>query len=116
MLILSKEVIIINNILDNNNFSLIKNSLKKNSNLMLFLDYDGTLAYFNKDPKKAHPVSGVKETIKQLTKFNSVKIAIISGRNLNDLKNMINLNNIYYAGLHGLEMKDYNSKKLKKHP
>ena len=100
------------NILKEKNFLKLEKKIKTSENLLLFLDYDGTLSHFKKDPKAAHPVKGIKEVIDQLSKLSFVKIAIISGRSLTDLKDMIKLDNIYYAGLHGLEMKDYTPQNL----
>ncbi|MGM0437104.1 MAG: trehalose-phosphatase [Bacillota bacterium] len=100
------------NILNEKNFSKFEKKLKQSENVLLYLDYDGTLSHFKKDPKAAYPVKGIKKVIKEISKFSFLKVAIISGRSLNDLKNMIKLNNVYYAGLHGLEMEDYSPENL----
>lgn len=102
------------NVLNEKNFSKFEKKLKQSENVLLYLDYDGTLSHFKKDPKAAYPVKGIKKVIKEISKFKFLKIAIISGRSLKDLKNMIKLNNVYYAGLHGLEMKDYSPQNLNK--
>ena len=100
------------NILKNDNFSKLDKKLKSNENILLFLDYDGTLSHFKKDPNKAYPVKGIKKIIKKISELDFITITIISGRGLEDLKNKMSLNSINYAGLHGLEMQDYNPKNL----
>lgn len=80
----------------------LKNKL--NNNIMLFLDYDGTITPIAKTPSKAVIASKTKNLLSELSKNSHCKIAIISGRSLNDIKNMVRLRNIIYAGNHGLEI------------
>ena len=108
-----ERVIFMNkNILKDENFLKLEQKLKIDKNILLFLDYDGTLSHFKKNPKTAYPIKGVKNIIKKISESKFINITVISGRNLEDLKEKIKLNNINYAGLHGLEMKDYNPKNL----
>lgn len=78
--------------------------LNKTDNLALFLDYDGTLA-----PLAAHPSLTVMEpeseaALKALATLSNVHLAIISGRGAEDARAKVNINNITYAGNHGLEI------------
>lgn len=75
-----------------------------NKYIMLFLDYDGTLAPIAKIPGKAVVSEKAKELLRELSKTEWCKIAIISGRSLEDVKGMLGLNSLIYSGNHGLEI------------
>lgn len=79
---------------------------KKLSNkyIMLFLDYDGTLTPIVSTPDKAFISQEVKDLLNKLSKSPMCKLAIISGRALKDIKNIIGLKGIIYSGNHGLEI------------
>ncbi|MFC2115544.1 bifunctional alpha,alpha-trehalose-phosphate synthase (UDP-forming)/trehalose-phosphatase [Bacteroidota bacterium] len=47
---------------------------------ILFLDYDGTLMGFNKDPQKANPDKELYQILKLLSETQGNKVVIISGR------------------------------------
>lgn len=70
--------------------------------LALFLDYDGTLTPIVNTPKLAQLTPEMIACLKKLSQ--RYPVAIISGRQLNDLQARIGLENIYYAGNHGLEI------------
>ena len=68
----------------------------------IFLDYDGTLTPIVRDPKEATLPAKTKKTIKRLTAHYSV--AIISGRDLDDVKHMVGIGDLAYAGSHGFDI------------
>lgn len=74
--------------------------------LFVFLDYDGTLTPIVSTPEKAYLPRDMKELLRWLAGKESVKVAIISGRSLKDLKKKVGLKGIIYAGNHGLEIED----------
>lgn len=78
-----------------------KKSLK-NNNILLSLDLDGTLAPIVKNPDEICIPNDTITLIKELKK--TTKIAIISGRDLNDLKKRICFPVDYLCGSHGLEI------------
>jgi len=75
-----------------------------NKYIMLFLDYDGTLTPIVSTPDKAFISQEVKGLLKKLSKSPACKLAIISGRSLNDIKSIVEIEDIIYAGNHGLEI------------
>ncbi|MDF2940787.1 MAG: otsB [Gammaproteobacteria bacterium] len=81
-----------------------------NKKLVLFLDYDGTLTPIVKQPNLAILKPSISKCLRQLSKHYAV--AIISGRELKDLKAKVKLRKIYYAGNHGMEI---SGPKLKHH-
>lgn len=68
----------------------------------IFLDYDGTLTPIVADPEKATLPDSTRKTIRRLTQHYSV--AIISGRDLDDVHKMVGVGNIAYAGSHGFDI------------
>lgn len=72
--------------------------------IMLFLDYDGTLAPIVSTPGRAFISREVKEILTELSKSPKCKLAIISGRALKDIMHIIGLEGIIYSGNHGLEI------------
>lgn len=72
--------------------------------ILLLLDYDGTLTPIVNDPGKAVVSKEAKELLRKLSKSPYCKLGIISGRSLKDLKNIIGLESVIYAGNHGLEI------------
>ncbi|MCM8819471.1 MAG: trehalose-phosphatase [Candidatus Omnitrophica bacterium] len=75
-----------------------------NKNIILFLDYDGTLTPIAQTPKKAMLSLETKELLRRLIKNRRFQLAIISGRALKDIKEKIGIEEIIYVGNHGLEI------------
>jgi trehalose-phosphatase len=75
-----------------------------NKCIFLFLDYDGTLTPIVATSDKAILSKETKGVLKKLSTSRKYKSAIISGRSLKDIKNMVSLRDIIYIGNHGLEI------------
>ncbi len=80
----------------------------------LFLDYDGTLTPIVKKPTLAILSVPRRRSLKKASKNKRIKIAVVSGRKLSDLKQKVNIKGIYYAGNHGFEIEGPNIKVI--HP
>ena len=74
------------------------------SSIFLFLDYDGTLVPIARTPDEAIASDGVKKLLSELSQLHQCRLAIISGRSLKDIKRIIGLKGVIYAGNHGLEL------------
>lgn len=85
------------------NLKKINESLK-GKYLFLFLDCDGTLAPIADTPDQAVVSKKTKALLNSLADKTNCKIAIISGRELDNLKKKINLKNLIYSGNHGLQI------------
>jgi trehalose-phosphatase len=72
--------------------------------ILLLLDYDGTLSPIVERPDIATLPVNVRHLLDKMAYGNHVKIGIISGRSLNDLIPRVGIENIIYAGNHGLEI------------
>ena len=83
------------------NFSAIKEKLVPGKSMM-FLDFDGTLAPIVEHHGDAAISEEMRDLVNQLSKLYPV--AVISGRGMADVKQRMNLPNLYYAGSHGYEI------------
>jgi len=72
--------------------------------IILFLDYDGTLAPIAQSPAQAILSHENKELIERLVKTLLFQVVIISGRSLGDLKQMVGIKGPIYIGNHGWEI------------
>jgi trehalose-phosphatase len=68
----------------------------------LFLDYDGTLTDIVADPAQATIDDGARDLLRRLA--SRVPLAILSGRGLSDVRNMVGVDELTYAGSHGFEI------------
>lgn len=84
--------------------------LKNNRATILMLDFDGTLTPIVKPPQKALLSSRAKDILQKLSKKQGVFLAIISGRELKVLKERVQIPDIIYGGIHGLEGEIYSKK------
>lgn len=66
------------------------------------MDYDGTLTPIAKRPEEATLSADMRRYLLQLSEH--YPMAIISGRALKDIKELVGIGKIYYAGNHGLEI------------
>lgn len=78
--------------------------IKKAQQILLFLDYDGTLTPIAAKPGMAQLSAQAREVLARISGRSSFQLAIISGRSLAELKALVGLENIAYAGNHGLEI------------
>ena len=78
--------------------------------IYIFLEYDGTIVPFARRPDQAVIPDANKELLKRLSLNLQCEVAIISGRKLSDIKQMVGLRNIIYSGNHGLEVEGPNIK------
>lgn len=74
--------------------------------LFVGLDYDGTLVPIAEHPSQAVLPGKTKRLIKRLSRKKHVQVFIASGRALSDVKRMVGLRQVPYAGNHGLEIED----------
>src|SRR3989338_18050 len=76
----------------------------RNKNLLLFLDYDGTLSPIVDRPQDAVIPKETRAFLEMLMKYPKTKVVIVSGRALEDIKDKVGLKDIIYVGNHGLEI------------
>lgn len=86
-----------------NNLNSIENSLKLHKTKILISDFDGTLTPIINTPQMVKLQPRLRNILRKLILKRNFYLAIISGRELSDIKAKINLPNIIYGGNHGLE-------------
>jgi trehalose-phosphatase len=69
---------------------------------VFFFDYDGTLSPIVKDPAKAVMGTRMRSLLKRLS--DKYPVAVVSGRDIIDIQEFVNLDNIVYAGSHGFRI------------
>lgn len=70
----------------------------------LFLDYDGTLAPIVDDPARAFPLPGMRELLERLRGL--CPLAVVSGRDLERVRDFLRVDGIWYAGSHGVRIRE----------
>ena len=70
--------------------------------LAVFLDYDGTLTPIVSHPEDAWLSESMRQTLRSLA--GRVPVAILSGRDLDDLRGRVLVEGIVYAGSHGFDI------------
>lgn len=81
----------------------IRNKLRC-KDILLLLDYDGTLSPIARTPDKSVFPQGMKSALKELAGESACRVAVISGRQLEDIKKRVGLKDAIYSGNHGLEI------------
>lgn len=81
-----------------------KNFRLENEAVLFCFDYDGTLTPIAEHPRLARLKRGNLKVLKILSRIPDVRLAIFTGRGINDIKNFVKIKNMYYAGNHGLEI------------
>lgn len=84
------------------------NRIKTFEDIFLFLDYDGTLSGFRREPGDARPSKRIKKIISALADDPNVTTTIVSGRSMDDLLGLFkdfDTSIINWSGVHGLQMK-----------
>lgn len=82
--------------------------LANGGRLLLFLDYDGTLADFAPNPDIITPDPALIQLFTQLTSFSEqLRIVILSGRRLEHIDRLLPVPGLLLAGTYGIEFQDF---------
>ena len=68
----------------------------------VFLDYDGCLTPIVKDPDMAILSDEMRQVLRELAAV--CKVAVVSGRDRQNVERLVQLDNLYYAGSHGFDI------------
>lgn len=74
------------------------------SRVLLLADYDGTLTPIVSRPEEAVLSDTVRDKLRALAEKSAFSVGIISGRPVSEVKALVGVAGIYYAGNHGLEI------------
>ncbi|KAL1364883.1 hypothetical protein HN51_013026 [Arachis hypogaea] len=75
----------------------------KGKQIVMFLDYDGTLSPIVDDPDRAFMSDSMRKTVRKLA--TCFPTAIVTGRCRDKVYNFVRLAELYYAGSHGMDIK-----------
>jgi alpha,alpha-trehalase len=70
--------------------------------IAVFLDYDGTLTPIVRRPEDADLSDNMRQVIRKLSA--NCPVAIVSGRDLQDVRERVGIDQLYYAGSHGFDI------------
>ncbi len=82
----------------------VREWLAEGGRVLLMSDYDGTLAPLVGEPSQAWLAPGVRDHLRAIADAPGVRLTIISGRDLVDLRARVGVTDAIYAGCHGLEV------------
>jgi alpha,alpha-trehalase len=71
---------------------------------VLILDYDGTLTPVMPSPDAAALAPSVRRVLRRLAVHPRVRVAVLSGRSLRDVRARVGVAGVIYGGCHGLEI------------
>lgn len=82
----------------------VANRLEDARHVVLLCDYDGTLTPIVQKPEIAELSAEVRTLLSALAGKEQHTVAVISGRSLRDIEDIVGVSGIIYAGNHGLEI------------
>jgi trehalose-phosphatase len=85
-------------------FAELTEGLAVGGSLVLLSDYDGSLTPIVGDPADARLSGEVRQDLRILSRSPRVRVGIVSGRALADVRRRVNVPGLVYAGCHGLEV------------
>jgi trehalose-phosphatase len=83
----------------------IEKKIRRAKSILLVCDFDGTLASIKPTPRGVRLPQETKRLLFLLAKDKNNNVGIISGRSLSEIKKIVGVDNIFYAGNHGFEIK-----------
>ncbi|KAJ8762686.1 hypothetical protein K2173_011166 [Erythroxylum novogranatense] len=78
-------------------------SASKEKQIVMFLDYDGTLSPIVEDPDRAFMTNEMREAVRSVACY--FPTAIVTGRCIDKVYSFVKLGGVYYAGSHGMDIK-----------
>ncbi len=81
----------------------LRTQLRQSQRCIIFLDYDGTLTPIVRDPDRAVLSQSMRNILEKLTRQKGLALVVLSGRKLRQLRRLVGVDEIIYAGSHGYE-------------
>lgn len=82
----------------------IERLIKESGHALMLFDYDGTLTPIVSRPRDALLKSDMRAALKSLAGKARFTVGVVSGRRLTDVKKLVGIKGIFYAGNHGFEI------------
>ncbi|WP_224448361.1 trehalose-phosphatase [Haloprofundus salilacus] len=93
----------------------LESRLPDHEGLLLCLDFDGTLAPIVDEPEAAEITPTNAELVDRLREAPGIRLAVVSGRGLEDVRGRVDVDGVTYAGNYGIEV-DHGSGEIEVHP
>ncbi len=77
---------------------------QRGSRLALVFDYDGTLVPIAGHPRLARLGDETRRQLERLVRMPSVSVGVLSGRAIENLRDVVGIRGLLYAGTNGLEL------------
>jgi trehalose-phosphatase len=82
----------------------VKSTLGRCKNIILFLDFDGTLAPIRKTPSLATLPSVTRALLRRLSNRPNIIVGLVTGRSEADIKAKVRLRKMFWIANHGFEI------------
>jgi trehalose 6-phosphate phosphatase len=90
----------------------LERRLAQSERLWLFLDYDGTLADFAPTPEHVNADPALVDLLTSLAEHVRIRVAIISGRRLSHVQQLVPVPGVLLAGTYGVELQTPEGERL----
>jgi trehalose-phosphatase len=77
--------------------------IREHRHLLLLLDYDGTLVEIAPRPELARPTPALLQTLSRLTRRRDTRVAVVTGRSLEDIQGLLPVDGLDFLASHGGE-------------
>jgi trehalose 6-phosphate phosphatase len=81
----------------------VEERIRAGGHILLFLDFDGTVAPIVPVPGEAALPRNTKSVLRRISRHRRTTVAVVSGRTVADVRQLVGLRSITYVGNHGLE-------------
>jgi len=82
----------------------VADRISRSAHVLLCFDYDGTLTPIVATPEAALLTEETRDLLRSLSRHPRYRLAIVSGRALREIRSMVGIDGLIYAGNHGLEL------------
>lgn len=83
----------------------ITGQIRRARHVALFTDFDGTLTRIRSDPEAVDLPQRVREALVKLA-ASGMMVGVVSGRKVADVRKRVQVKRIWYAGAHGMFLRD----------
>ena len=83
----------------------LEGRIRSGRRVLLFVDFDGTLVPIRDDPMACRLPDEGRDLLGRIAAHPNAAAAIVSGRDLPDLRPRVGVDGLAYAGNHGLEIR-----------
>lgn len=83
----------------------LRQRLRDAKTVLVLVDYDGTLVPIRPWPHQARLAARTSTLLQRLSRLRHVRVGIVSGRALGELRRLVGISGLIYVGNHGFEIR-----------